>query len=136
MPRYPLRERRRLTASRYRVFGRVAPAVLRVVAERCGTDNSARAGSGFAWQQPGQVVTDLHVVAGCTQFSVGYQQLDVRPARVVRVLRRADLALLSVDGAPAVTPLSLAAQPPAPGRLSMCLASPSASRPVTPIRCA
>nr|WP_294502953.1 serine protease [uncultured Rhodopila sp.] len=97
------------------VLGRVAPAVLRVVAEGCGTDNSARAGSGFAWQQPGQVVTDLHVVAGCNQISVGYQQLDVRPARVVRVLRRADLALLSVDGAPAVTPLSLAAEPPRAG---------------------
>lgn len=93
-------------------LARVAPSVLRVVAEECGADGSARAGSGFAWQTPGQVVTDLHVVVGCQRLSVGYQQLDVRPARVARVLRQADLALLSVDAPPAVPTLSLAPRPP------------------------
>ena len=97
------------------VLGRVAPSVLRVVAEGCGGDGAARAGSGFAWRQSGEVVTDLHVIAGCARISVGYQGIDVRPAKVSRVLRRADLALLSVDGPPSVTPLTLAAQPPPVG---------------------
>lgn len=97
------------------VLSRVAPAVLRVVATGCGAESASRAASGFAWQQPNQVVTDLHVVVGCSQISVGYQALDVRPARVVRVLRRADLALLAVEGAPAVTPLTLATQAPPSG---------------------
>ncbi len=96
-------------------LAKVAPSVLRVVASGCTGDEAARAGSGFSWPEAGQVVTDLHVVAGCSQVSVGYQQIDDRPARVARVLVAADLALLTVDHPPAVPVLPVAAELPPVG---------------------
>jgi hypothetical protein len=97
------------------VLARVAPSVLRVVARGCSGDEPARAGSGFAWPTSGQVVTDLHVVVGCSSITVGYQQVDDRPAHITRVLLAADLALLDVDHPPVVTALPIAATPPPVG---------------------
>ena len=97
------------------VLGRVAPSVLRVVAQGCTGEEPARAGSGFAWPTPNQVVTDLHVVIGCKTISVGYQEIDDRPAHIARVLRAADLVLLAVDHPPAVPALPVAATPPQVG---------------------
>ena len=97
------------------VLGRVAPSVLRVVAQDCTGDEPARAGSGFAWPTPNQVVTDLHVVIGCKTISVGYQEIDDRPAHVTRVLLAADLALLTVDHPPTVPALPVATTLPPVG---------------------
>jgi hypothetical protein len=96
-------------------LAQVAPSVLRVVASGCTGDEAARAGSGFSWPEPGHVVTDLHVVAGCSQISVGYQQIDDRPAHVERVLVAADLALLTVDHPPAAPALPITAEMPPVG---------------------
>jgi S1-C subfamily serine protease len=89
------------------ILARVAPAVLRVTASGCTGATPARSASGFAYQRPGQVVTALHVVAGCSTISVGYQGLGDKPATIARVLRDADLALLDVAGAPSVPPLDI-----------------------------
>jgi hypothetical protein len=92
------------------VLARVAPAVLRVAGVGCpGGD---RGGSGFAWEQPGRVVTALHVVAGCRELRVSYQGFAERPARLERAMRDADLALLRVENPPNVAALRLAERVP------------------------
>ncbi len=80
------------------------PAVVRVVASRCD-GGETRSGTGFVWEAVGQVVTALHVVAGCAQAQVFYQGQGMHEARVTRILRTADLALLAVDGPLQVKPL-------------------------------
>lgn len=66
-----------------------------------GCPDRDRVGTGFLWQQSDQVVTTLHVLAGCQTFSVYYEHERVeRDARLHRSHRRADLALLVVENAP------------------------------------
>lgn len=93
----------------------IAPAIVRVVASDCSGAEPSRAGSGFAWPAAGQVVTDLHVIAGCSTIAVDYQGIDERPAHPIHILIPADLALLAVDGAPATPVPTIAATPPPPG---------------------
>jgi S1-C subfamily serine protease len=93
------------------VLARVAPAVLRV--SGLGCQGGDRGGSGFAWEQPGRVVTALHVVAGCREIRVSYQGSAERTARLSRALRDADLALLEVANPPAVAALRLTERVPA-----------------------
>jgi S1-C subfamily serine protease len=88
------------------VLRATAPAVLRVTASGCGGSASDRAASGFAYGSGDQVVTAFHVVQGCRDISVGYQNITELPAHVTHVLQDADLALLQVDGGGVdVTPL-------------------------------
>jgi S1-C subfamily serine protease len=83
------------------VIGRVADSVVRVDARGC-TDRQPHVGSGFVWPENGRVVTALHVVAGCRALSAYHEGRQIgRDARILRVLRRADLALLEVAGLPA-----------------------------------
>src|SRR6516162_3980251 len=65
-------------------------------------DGGQQGGSGFVYHASNQVVTSFHVVAAASNpgvklhvFSTG-ARLD-RPAKIVQVLRAADLALLEVD---------------------------------------
>ena len=77
------------------VYDGVKPSVIRV---RCGTDRSA---TGFLWSSNDKAVTALHVVAGCTNIIVDYEGLGIsRSASVAKVLRDADLALLTITNAP------------------------------------
>lgn len=87
----------------------VMPSVVKVHARRCGgIDRSA---TGFIWGARSQVVTSMHVVVGCADISVYFERPGAsRAATVRRVLRRADLALLTVEDAPAVSPLPIASQ--------------------------
>lgn len=85
------------------VLDGAAPAIVRVIASGCG--GTARGGTGFAWESAGQIVTALHVVAGCDTLRVNFQGIGERPARVARLFRPADLALLAVDQPPTLTPL-------------------------------
>ena len=88
------------------VLRATAPAVLRVTASGCGGSAPDRAASGFAYGSGDQVVTAFHVVQGCRDISVGYQNITEQPAHITHVLQDADLALLQVDGGGAeVTPL-------------------------------
>lgn len=90
-------------------------SLVHVAAEDCA-DGSARAGSGFAFEQPGRIVTAHHVVGGCRRVTVTYEGVPPGAARqkaaqVARVLAVSDLALLEVSGAPAVPVLRLAPPP-------------------------
>ncbi len=98
------------------VLNRVAPSVVRIVAEGCAGAEPARTGSGFVWGSGRQVVTDLHVVIGCRAVRVGYQGIDELSARIANVFVQADLVLLDVDQPPAaVGGLDLAASVPTVG---------------------
>ena len=86
---------------------KAAASVVRVMADGCPGAQGARVGSGFVWVEAHQVVTALHVVADCTSITVEYVDSGVqRRATAERVLRTADLALLSVADPPAVPILS------------------------------
>jgi hypothetical protein len=88
------------------VYDSVKPSVIRVTC-------SNRAGTGFLWSSPDTAVTALHVVAGCDKISAYYEALKVtRPARVVKVLRRADLVLLKISDAPSGQVLIIDPKPP------------------------
>lgn len=74
----------------------------------------ARRGSGFVWTNMSSVVTALHVVVNCPNITVRYpiQGGLSRTARLDRVIRKYDLALLIVDNPPQVTPLQTATSLP------------------------
>ncbi|NIA72233.1 trypsin-like peptidase domain-containing protein [Pelagibius litoralis] len=87
-----------------------ATSVVRVTAEGCPGAQGSRVGSGFVWPDPTTVVTALHVVADCQTLTVDYVEAGVqRRAQATKSLRRADLALLTVDDPPAVRALSATA---------------------------
>ncbi|TQV77853.1 S1 family peptidase [Denitrobaculum tricleocarpae] len=84
-----------------------ANSVVRVMAEGCPGTKGSRAGSGFVWPEPTSIVTALHVVADCQTLTVEYVEAGVqRRAQASRSLRRADLALLTVENPPSVQALS------------------------------
>ncbi|MBM3522091.1 MAG: trypsin-like peptidase domain-containing protein [Alphaproteobacteria bacterium] len=94
----------------------VLRSLVHISADRC-PDGAPRAGSGFAYESPGRIVTAHHVVGGCGQIVVTYEGVPQgasrqRPAGIARVLSIGDLALLEVRDAPAVPALRLA-RPPA-----------------------
>ena len=91
-------------------------SLVHVAADECA-DGAARAGSGFAYEQPGRIVTAHHVVGGCRRLTVTYEGVPQgnarqKTAQISRVLAVSDLALLEVAGAPPVPVLRLA-RPPA-----------------------
>lgn len=78
----------------------VARSVVQVQARGCpGGD---RTGSGFAYGPDQHVVTAWHVVAGCERITTYWEKHGgaTQQARVVRVLKSADLTLLHSAGAP------------------------------------
>jgi hypothetical protein len=88
----------------------LASAVLRIDARQCRGDAQVvatdRVATGFLWRDKNTVITALHVVAGCPNINVYYQGRRIsRSATITKVLRRADLALLSVANSPESTPL-------------------------------
>lgn len=103
-------------------------AIVRVDANGC--PSNPRRGSGFAWRNAGTVVTSLHVVTGCSRIGVRYPVSggQYRSAKIVRVLRDEDLALLSVSGAPSVAALTEAAAQPGPGATMVAWGYPVAVR--------
>jgi hypothetical protein len=96
---------------------RILAATVRITAY-CGSAGQ-RVASGFVWGNSRQVVTDLHEVIGCDRLDLRYNTPGgarlVQNARVARVLVAADLALLAVDNAPDVAPLTDAERPLLPG---------------------
>jgi S1-C subfamily serine protease len=88
----------------------VAPSVLRIDARQCKDNHQIvttdRVATGFLWRDKETVVTAFHVVSGCANISVYYQGRKIsRSATVTKVLRKADLVLLSVGDSPDSTPL-------------------------------
>lgn len=95
---------------------RTLKSVVYITADQC-TDRSQRAGSGFALEAPGRIITAHHVVGGCQKVLVHYEGASategkLRQAVVARVLAEGDLALLTVDKPPPVAALKLAPPPP------------------------
>jgi hypothetical protein len=87
-----------------KTLDRIATAVVKVNATDCGNVPS-RTATGFAWQKPGWIVTDYHVVVGCNHFSVRYSgDNDLKEAKVGHRYRDADLAMLIVTNPPPVVP--------------------------------
>lgn len=89
----------------------VVRSVVKVRAEQCGGPD--RSATGFVWGAREQVVTSMHVIAGCRRILVYYEDPGAdRLATLTHVLRRADLALLRVTNPPTGTPLGTAVQAP------------------------
>ncbi|MBV9671354.1 MAG: trypsin-like peptidase domain-containing protein [Verrucomicrobia bacterium] len=66
------------------------------------SEGRQQGGSGFVYNDSNQVVTSFHVVAAALQSNVKLHVFSTatgidRPARVLRVLKTADLALIEVD---------------------------------------
>ena len=105
------------TAKMPRVSARSArtsrAGVVRVQAFECAGTETSRVGTGFAWGGSRQVVTALHVVAGCKRWTVYAEQSQLSfPASIEKVLMRADLALLRMGDNGNIPPIeSLATMP-------------------------
>ncbi len=88
-------------------------SIVKIECRGTGT-GEGHAASGFVWGQSNTVVTALHVVAGSNTINVYFESVGVkRRASILRVLKRADLALLQVENAPtlsALLPASVAPQ--------------------------
>lgn len=81
----------------------------------CSDIGKAKSGTGFVWKKGNQIVTALHLVVGnCTNGSIkifiptnsSYTKGTFYSAKLIKVLKSADLALLEVN-IPNLKPLSL-----------------------------
>ena len=82
-----------------------------VVVVMCGVH---RNGTGFLWKRRDQVLTALHVVAGCDSLYVRFESLRTTSrATIARALRDADLAMLNIEDPQALPPLEAASARPA-----------------------
>jgi Trypsin-like peptidase domain len=69
-----------------------------VVKITCSLGGNQWVGTGFAWENPTQVVTALHVVAGCKGIEVfSEESKDRATANIEKVLIASDLALLKLN---------------------------------------
>jgi Trypsin-like peptidase domain len=69
-----------------------------VVKITCTAGGDNWVGTGFAWEKPTQIVTSLHVVAGCKGIEVFSEESKDRASAVVKkVLIASDLALLELN---------------------------------------
>jgi hypothetical protein len=92
-------------------FDKVKKSVLNVSADDCSGRQPQQA-TGFVWSKPDSVVTALHVVAGCAKLTVKFENSgNPWPATVSRVLKSADLALLTIGGAPSMPAMSESSGP-------------------------
>lgn len=90
------------------IYDAVKPSVISI---SCASDG--RSGTGFVWSSSDSAVTALHVVTGCQKIMVHYESLGVsESARLARISRRADLALLKIDNAPNAHFMSISSTPP------------------------
>ncbi|RDI70427.1 S1C family serine protease [Halopelagius longus] len=102
------------------VYEETIPSVAFV---RVSTARGQSQGSGWVYDG-GYVVTNAHVVSEANTVTVEFRQGDWSRAEVVGSDARSDLAVLSVDSAPAYAePLSLADEPPV-GTEVMALGAP------------
>lgn len=87
----------------------VEQSVMLVQARSCNGSTPARNGTGFAWLDAKHVVTAWHVVGGCGSIELWYENAPGQPfatAKLARVLKRNDLALLIVNAPPTKSSLS------------------------------
>lgn len=91
-------------------------SVVYVEAKNC-PDAQDRGGTGFVFERPGQIITALHVVGGCSTVSVVYPENTAAAQRrfsatIARVYASGDLAMLQAANPPATRSLKMAPPPP------------------------
>jgi S1-C subfamily serine protease len=91
-------------------MAQASAAVVQIIARGC--PDESRTGSGFLWEAPTQIVTALHVVAGCQQLFAYFTGSGEAPATLRRTLLPADLALLEVASPPSAHPLKASPHSP------------------------
>lgn len=90
------------------IYDDIKPSIVRI---SCSAVD--RAATGFVWSNADTAVTAMHVVTGCGNVTVHYEAQKIsRPAKVARVLGRADLALLKISDPPRSSPLEIDTTPP------------------------
>jgi len=92
-----------------RVFEENAPYVVHVSSLQLARTNlfsydvteiPAGTGSGFVWDENGNIVTNFHVIEGAHKLTVSFSNTKSYPAKLVGVEPRKDIAVLRVEGAP------------------------------------
>src|SRR5690349_3489217 len=87
------------------IFDRVAPSVVQVAARSRGTDPfsgqgaGAGTGSGFIWDEAGNVVTNNHVLQGADAVAVRLASGEAVRANVVGIAPAYDLAVIRITAA-------------------------------------
>ena len=84
----------------------------------------AAAGSGFAISADGYIVTNNHVVENATKVTVTFSNGDQKPAKVVGVDKRTDLAVVKVDGASDLPFVKFASDAPRVGDWVVAVGNP------------
>jgi Trypsin-like peptidase domain len=90
-------------------FEHITQSVFKVSADNCSNQQPGE-GTGFLWKNSNQLVTALHVIAGCQAITVTGNHKTL-PAKITHILKMADLALLSVSGLDSFPVLSESVSP-------------------------
>jgi serine protease Do len=94
------------------IYANVNPSVVNIQVSSGGLGTSGQPaqqalGSGFVFDNKGDIVTNNHVVAGADTVTVTFSDGRVLPAKVVGTDPDADLAVINVANAGQLTPLQL-----------------------------
>jgi S1-C subfamily serine protease len=98
------------------LFERVSPSVVQVVVQRGGGSLSADegmepgqagAGTGFVWDNAGNIVTNAHVVGSSDRVVIRTAKGDVMPAQVVGRAPNYDLAVVRISGRTLPPPVAI-----------------------------
>jgi S1-C subfamily serine protease len=89
-----------------------AQSVVKIITAHYATENGKQikkinTGTAWCWNRSTYLVTALHVIAGANEISINHNNQRTVSARVVRVLKEADLALLQIDVELGLVPLVL-----------------------------
>jgi S1-C subfamily serine protease len=82
------------------VFERMSPSVVQVVGRKGGGDlageegEGVQSGTGFVWDDAGNIVTNNHVVEGTTDVAVRLASGEAIPAEIVGTTPNYDLAVI------------------------------------------
>lgn len=110
-----------------RLYEEAIPSVVSIyVTPAEGADpRRAGTGSGFVYDRAGHVVTNHHVVGDATDVELRFSHGEWTTGVVVGRDAHTDLAVVRVDDLPpGAEPLSIAAEPPSPGRPVAALGNP------------
>ena len=98
------------------LFERVSPSVVQVVGQQSGADASGQegegggvqSGTGFIWDEAGDIVTNNHVVAGTVELAVRLSSGSVGRADIVGTAPNYDIAVIRLhDPGPLPPPVSV-----------------------------
>jgi putative serine protease PepD len=79
------------------IYASASKAVVEIAASGGAGSQAGAQGSGFVYDEGGDIVTNQHVVAGASRISVSFWNGAERPATVVGTDPSTDLAVLHVD---------------------------------------